>query len=47
MEHRSCYKNETHLFIHFIEAITNKKINKYKYTNLWKANSPNKTDCVD
>ena len=46
MEHRSCYKNETHLFILFIEAITKKK-NKYKYTNLWKANSPNKTDCVD
>ena len=24
-----------------------KKKNKKKYTNLWKANSPNKTDCVD
>ena len=43
MEHRSCYKNETHLFIHVIEAIT-KKNNKYIYTNLWKVNSPNKTE---
>ena len=45
MEHWSCYKNETHLFIHVIEAIPKKK--KYKYTNLWKVNSPNKTDCVN
>ena len=29
MEHRSCYKNETHSFIHVIEAIT-KKINTNK-----------------
>ena len=29
MEHRSCYKNETHSFIHVIEAIT-KKINTKK-----------------
>ena len=43
MEHRSCYKNETHLFIHVIEAIT-KENNKYIYTNLWKVNSPNKTE---
>ena len=30
MEHRSCYKNETHSFIHVIEAITKKKINANK-----------------
>ena len=45
MEHRSCYKNETHSFIYVIEAITKK--NKYKETSLWKVSSPNKTDCVN
>ena len=25
---------------------SNYKKKKYKYTNLWKVNSPNKTDCV-
>ena len=44
MEHRSCYKNKTHSFIHVIEAITKKK---YKEKSLWKVSSPNKTDCVN
>ena len=45
MEHRSCYKNKTHSFIHVIEAITKK--DKYKETSLCKVSSPNKTDCVN
>ena len=35
-----------HTYLYTLQKQLQKEKNKYKYTNLWKVNSPNKTDCV-